>query len=139
MDPEATRWSTEVAGLRGRLMWQRHQRTGDRVDLMASRDAYAAGLALAAGWFTARLSRPVARTEWPRLAVLAVLGAMWALGLRTEGATEAIVEQAIDDRQLVIDRSSRPGERRATPHRQRAGRAGTGQVRSSYLDRCGVG
>lgn len=29
------------------------------------------------------------------------LPAMWALGLRTEGATEAIVEQAINDRQLV--------------------------------------
>lgn len=29
------------------------------------------------------------------------LPAMWALGLRTEGATEAVVEQAINDRQLV--------------------------------------
>jgi len=29
------------------------------------------------------------------------LPALWALGLRTEGATEAVVEQAINDRQLV--------------------------------------
>lgn len=41
---------------------------------------YGASLALAAGWLTARLSRPVARTEWPLRAVLAVFATMLTLG-----------------------------------------------------------
>lgn len=43
--------------------------------------AYAAALALAAGWLTAGLSRPVARLSAPRLALLAVAAAMALLGL----------------------------------------------------------
>lgn len=42
--------------------------------------AYAAALALGAGWLTARLSRPVARLAPPWRAVLAVFGAMALLG-----------------------------------------------------------
>jgi hypothetical protein len=42
--------------------------------------AYAAAMAAAAGWLTARLARPVARLSWPRGAVLAVVGAMLLLG-----------------------------------------------------------
>jgi len=44
---------------------------------------YGASLALAAGWLTARLSRPVARTRWPVLAVLAVFAVMLGLGFLT--------------------------------------------------------
>lgn len=43
--------------------------------------AYAGALALAAGWLTARLSRPAAPTAGPRRATLLVLLAMTALGL----------------------------------------------------------
>lgn len=43
--------------------------------------AYAASLAVAAAWLTARLARPVARLAVPRRAVLAVFAAMGALGL----------------------------------------------------------
>lgn len=46
-----------------------------------SKMAYAAALALAAGWLTARLSRPAAPLARPRLATLAVVLAMAALGL----------------------------------------------------------
>lgn len=42
--------------------------------------AYAGALAAAAGWLAARLGRPVPRLKGPRVAVLAVLGAMAALG-----------------------------------------------------------
>ena len=42
--------------------------------------AYAAALAGAAGWLTARLARPVARLSLPRGTVLAVVGAMLLLG-----------------------------------------------------------
>lgn len=45
VDPRAVRWSTEVAGMKGRLHWQRHLRSNDRRDLLAARDAYAEGLA----------------------------------------------------------------------------------------------
>lgn len=44
IDPGATRWSTEVAGLKGRLFWQRYERAGAESDLRAARDAYAEGL-----------------------------------------------------------------------------------------------
>ncbi len=44
---------------------------------------YGASLALAAGWSTARLSRPVARTQWPLRAVLTVFATMLALGALT--------------------------------------------------------
>lgn len=44
---------------------------------------YAASLALTAGWMTARLARPVARTKWPRQSVLAVFSAMLTLGALT--------------------------------------------------------
>jgi tetratricopeptide (TPR) repeat protein len=44
VDAEAVRWSTAVAGLKGRPMWQRYQRNSDRKDLATARDAYAAGL-----------------------------------------------------------------------------------------------
>lgn len=44
---------------------------------------YGASLALAAGWLTARLSRPVAHTQWPVRAVLAVFATMLALGALT--------------------------------------------------------
>ncbi|MBI5718759.1 MAG: DUF1109 domain-containing protein [Burkholderiales bacterium] len=43
--------------------------------------AYAGTLAAAAGWLTARLARPVARLQVPRLAVPAVIGVMGLLGL----------------------------------------------------------
>ncbi len=42
--------------------------------------AYAAALALAAGWLTARLSRPAAALATPRLVVIAVVGVMLAVG-----------------------------------------------------------
>lgn len=42
--------------------------------------AYAAAIAASAGWWTARLSRPVARLALPRRAVLAAFGAMALLG-----------------------------------------------------------
>jgi tetratricopeptide (TPR) repeat protein len=45
VDVQAGRWSTEVAGMRGRLAWQRYQRTGLKADLAAARDAYGDGLA----------------------------------------------------------------------------------------------
>jgi hypothetical protein len=41
---------------------------------------YTSTLAGAAGWLTARLSRPVARLAWPSLALLSVLAAMALLG-----------------------------------------------------------
>ncbi|MCU0955770.1 MAG: DUF1109 domain-containing protein [Hydrogenophaga sp.] len=41
---------------------------------------YGAGLALSAGWLTARLSRPVARTQWPVRALLAVFAVMFGIG-----------------------------------------------------------
>jgi tetratricopeptide (TPR) repeat protein len=44
IDPSATRWSTEIAGMKGRLYWQKYRRTGADFDLRASRDAYAEGL-----------------------------------------------------------------------------------------------
>ena len=44
IDPSAIRMSTEVAGLQGRLLWQKYRRTLDRADLRAARDAYGAGL-----------------------------------------------------------------------------------------------
>jgi hypothetical protein len=45
--------------------------------------AYAACMAVAAAWLTARLARPVARLVVPRRAVLAVFAAMGAVGLAT--------------------------------------------------------
>jgi hypothetical protein len=45
--------------------------------------AYAACLAVAAAWLTARLARPVARVVVPRRAVLAVFAVMGAVGLAT--------------------------------------------------------
>jgi len=44
IDPNATRWSTEIAGMKGRLFWQKYQTTGSKSDLRAARDAYADGL-----------------------------------------------------------------------------------------------
>ncbi|MBA4263745.1 MAG: DUF1109 domain-containing protein [Comamonadaceae bacterium] len=41
---------------------------------------YGASLALAAGWLTARLSRPISRTQGPVRAVLAVFATMLGLG-----------------------------------------------------------
>ncbi|MBA3623182.1 MAG: DUF1109 domain-containing protein [Methylibium sp.] len=55
--------------------------------------AYAAALALAAGWLTARLSRPVARLSWPSRALLAAVVVMAALGAWTvlaAGPTERL-------------------------------------------------
>jgi tetratricopeptide (TPR) repeat protein len=46
IDPHAGTWSTEIAGLKGRLFWQRYQRGGTEADLRAARDAYAEGLEL---------------------------------------------------------------------------------------------
>ena len=43
--------------------------------------AYGGALAAAAAWLTARLSRPVARLQAPRLTVLAVMATMAAVGL----------------------------------------------------------
>lgn len=50
--------------------------------------AYAASLAVAAAWLTARLARPAARLVVPRRAVLAVFAAMGALGMAVLVATE---------------------------------------------------
>ncbi len=44
IDADATRWSTEVAGMKGRLFWQKYQRGNIESDLRRSRDAYAEGL-----------------------------------------------------------------------------------------------
>jgi tetratricopeptide (TPR) repeat protein len=44
IDPSATRWSTEIAGMKGRLFWQKYRRGGAESDLRAARDAYAEGL-----------------------------------------------------------------------------------------------
>jgi tetratricopeptide (TPR) repeat protein len=44
IDPTAIRWSTEIAGLKGRLFWQKYQRGGAKSDLRTARDAYAEGL-----------------------------------------------------------------------------------------------
>lgn len=58
-------------------------------------------------YHTHRLTAPLFPTPTAVVAHFAAvqgqdfLPAMWALGLRTEGATEASVEQAINDRQLV--------------------------------------
>lgn len=57
---------------------------------------YGGGLALAAGWLTARLSRPVARTQWPVRAVLAVFAGMLALGALT------LVTSAPDQRMATL-------------------------------------
>ncbi|HJP90834.1 MAG TPA: TIR domain-containing protein [Pyrinomonadaceae bacterium] len=43
IDPAATQWSTEIAGMKGRLYWQKYQQSGLRSDLEAARDAYADG------------------------------------------------------------------------------------------------
>ena len=45
IDPEAPSSSTEIAGMKGRLYWQKYQRTNDQSDLKGARDAYDAGLA----------------------------------------------------------------------------------------------
>lgn len=50
--------------------------------------AYAAALAGAAGWLTARLARPAARLVVPRRAVVAVFAAMAALGIAALVGTE---------------------------------------------------
>lgn len=42
--PEAAKWSTEIAGMKGRLFWHKYQRNGAISDLRAARDAYAEGL-----------------------------------------------------------------------------------------------
>jgi hypothetical protein len=57
---------------------------------------YGGSLALAAGWLTARLSRPVARTHWPVRAVLAVFATMLALGALT------LVTSAPDQRMAAL-------------------------------------
>lgn len=57
---------------------------------------YGASLALAAGWLTARLSRPVARTQWPVRAVLAVFATLLALGALT------LVTSAPDQRMATL-------------------------------------
>jgi hypothetical protein len=57
---------------------------------------YGASLALAAGWMTARLSRPVARTQWPMRSVLAVFATMVALGALT------VVTSAPDQRMAAL-------------------------------------
>ncbi|MGE0430095.1 NrsF family protein [Hydrogenophaga sp.] len=57
---------------------------------------YGACLALAAGWLTARLSRPVARTYWPVRAVLAVFSSILALGALT------LVTSAPDQRMAAL-------------------------------------
>lgn len=44
---------------------------------------YGGGMALAAGWLTARLSRPVAHTRWPLGAVLAVFAIILVVGALT--------------------------------------------------------
>ncbi len=44
IDPSATRWSTEIAGMKGRLFWQKYQQGGAESDLRTARDAYADGL-----------------------------------------------------------------------------------------------
>jgi len=44
IDSGATKWSTEIAGMKGRLFWQRYQRGQAEADLRAARDAYAEGL-----------------------------------------------------------------------------------------------
>lgn len=46
IDPDAVRWSTEIAGMKGRLFWQKYLRTEARSDLEAARDAYADALNL---------------------------------------------------------------------------------------------
>lgn len=45
IDPNATKWSTEIAGMKGRLFWQKYRRNQTEPDLRAARDAYAEGLA----------------------------------------------------------------------------------------------
>lgn len=57
---------------------------------------YGASLALAAGWLTARLARPVARTLWPMRAILAVFATMLALGALT------LVNSAPDQRMAAL-------------------------------------
>src|SRR5262249_51811318 len=44
IDPTATKWSTEIAGVKGRLFWQKYQRERVVSDLQTARDAYAEGL-----------------------------------------------------------------------------------------------
>jgi tetratricopeptide (TPR) repeat protein len=43
IDPTAPQWSTEIAGMKGRLYWQKYLRSQNRADLEAARDAYADG------------------------------------------------------------------------------------------------
>jgi len=57
---------------------------------------YGASLALSAGWLTARLSRPVASTQWPSRAVLAVFASMLVLGALT------LVTSAPDQRMATL-------------------------------------
>lgn len=57
---------------------------------------YGGCLALAAGWLTARLSRPVANTRWPFRAVWAVIASMAALGALT------LVTSAPDQRMAAL-------------------------------------
>lgn len=45
IDPHAAAWSTEIAGLKGRLHWQAYQRGRSESDLRSARDAYAEALA----------------------------------------------------------------------------------------------
>jgi tetratricopeptide (TPR) repeat protein len=42
--PRAAAWSTEIAGFKGRLLWQAYQRSGAASDLRAARDTYAEAL-----------------------------------------------------------------------------------------------
>ena len=44
---------------------------------------YGASLALAAGWLTARLSRPIARMQWPLMALVVVFATMLGQGAIT--------------------------------------------------------
>lgn len=51
--------------------------------------AFSGALALAAGWWTARLSRPSASIESPRRITILVLTAMWAVGAASLAMTPA--------------------------------------------------
>ena len=44
IDPNSGTWSTEIAGLKGRLFWQKYQRDGALSDLEVALDAYVQGL-----------------------------------------------------------------------------------------------
>lgn len=56
--------------------------------------AYAGALAAAAGWLTARLSRPVARVRAPALVAAAVVAAMLAIGAGIVALTPAQAREA---------------------------------------------